>query len=69
MFINIYCFAIVKVSLSRFLFQIKAEFLCTALNVLQGEICPVLFYALKLFGNGVERVGSGQSFGWSSVAI
>lgn len=58
MFINIYYFAVVKVSLCTFLFQINAEFL----NVLKGEICLVLFYVLKLFGNGVERVGSGQSF-------
>lgn len=50
MFINIYCFVSVKVSLARFLVQINAEFLCTTLNVLEGKTCLVLFYVLKLFG-------------------
>lgn len=43
MFINIYYFAHVKVSLPRLLFQINAEFFCTTLNVLEGEICFLLF--------------------------
>lgn len=63
MFINVYYFASVKVSLSRFLFQINAEFLCTTLNVLEGETYQVLcFMSSSSLGMGWRELVLGRAF-------